>query len=847
VQPQSFFLQVRPVFPPELARLEEVTGNLWFSWNAKARMLFFLMDPILWIMCGHNPRTFVRRIGQNRLEEMAHDRSFLSVYNGVLSDYDSYRNDANQWFKNSFKGAGSQQIAYFSAEFGLHESLPIYSGGLGILAGDHCKSASDLGLPFTAVGLLYRHGYFNQTIDAFGNQIVNYLETRFEDLCIEPALDGEGKQVTVQVELPGRQLNLQVWLAKAGHITMVLLDADVSSNSDEDRKITYQLYGGGIEDRIKQEICLGIGGVRALRAVGIHPTAWHVNEGHAAFIVLERMREHVKENGLNHNEALEATMASTVFTTHTPVPAGHDVFPPDIFDSYFGHFAAELGMSKSRLHSLGKADFGGEGFNQTALAIRGSAYQNGVAKLHGKVSSKMCQSLWPDVPPKENPMDAITNGVHVPSWLAPEWISAFDQHLGGQWRSRLLQPEFWQRIKDIPDYLYWSIHQTNKNRMLQYVRDHLLQQAKRNGESVQLVREMTALFDVRNLVIGFARRFATYKRATLLFRDTEKLLQILDGTEHPMIFLFAGKAHPADHPGQELLKRIHEISRRPEFMGRILMLESYDMTLSRYMISGVDVWLNNPLRPLEASGTSGMKAAMNGAPNLSILDGWWPEGFEGDNGWAIGGEREGGESEERDREDAASLYHILQHDVMPTYYRRNESGFSDEWVHISKRAMISSIPHFNTDRMVVEYTKRFYMPAIRMGEAMCENNFARAKKLATWKAKVRKIWPKLSLKRVDKTPMDIPMHYGDKMIVRVEAYLADMTPNDVRVEAVLSRPTRNGGYRDYSVIELAHVKDNLFETDIHPEDTGNFTFRLRMYPRHDDLPHPQSMGLMTWI
>ena len=847
MQPQSFFLQVRPVYPPELTRLEDVASNLWFSWNAKARMLFYLMDPILWAICGHNPRTFLRSIGQNRLEEVARDRSFLSVYNGVLSDYDSYKNDANQWFRNTFKDACDQQIAYFSAEFGLHESLPIYSGGLGILAGDHCKSASDLGLPFTAVGLLYRHGYFNQTIDAFGNQIVSYLETRFEDLCIEPAVDKDGNCVMVQVELAGRKLDLKVWLADAGHIKMILLDADVPSNSAEDRKITYQLYGGGIEDRIKQEICLGIGGVRALRAMGVSPTAWHVNEGHAAFIVLERMREYVKNHGLNHDEALEATLAATVFTTHTPVPAGHDVFPIELFETYLGHYSGELGVSKARLLGLGKADFGGEGFNQTALAVRGSAYQNGVAKLHGRVSSEMCSSLWPEVPPRENPMTSVTNGVHAPSWLAPEWVAAFDQHLGGQWRSQLLQSEFWQRIDEIPDYLYWSIHQTNKNRMLQYVRDHLLQQAKRNGESVQLVREMTANFDVRTLVIGFARRFATYKRATLLFHDMEKLLALLDGTKHPVVFLFAGKAHPADKPGQALLKHIHEISRLPEFMGRILMLESYDMTLSRYMISGVDVWLNNPLRPLEASGTSGMKAAMNGAPNLSILDGWWPEGFEGDNGWAVGGEREQGDLEERDREDAASLYHVLQHDVIPTYYRRNESGFSDQWVRVSKRAMISSIPHFNTDRMVVEYTKRFYLPAARMGSAMCENDFARAKALAAWKAKVRRIWSKLSLKRIDETATGEPMRYGDKMIVRVEAYLADLSPEDVRVEAVLSRPTREGGYRDYSVIELAHVGDNQFESDIHPQDTGNFIFQVRMYPRHDDLPHPQAMGLMTWV
>jgi len=844
----TFYLQVRPEIPKALSRLEELAEDLWFAWNARARSLFYLMDEVLWQLCDHNPRLFLRRISQSRLDEMAIDRSFLALYNGVLSYYDSYKEQGHQWYPYKFDDADQHAIAYFSAEFGLHESLPIYSGGLGILAGDHCKSASDLGLPFTAVGLLYRQGYFTQAIDAHGRQIASYHDCRFEDLCIDPVEDASGQHLMVQVELPGRQLNLKVWRAKAGHMRMVLLDADDASNSEEDRRITNQLYGGGLENRIRQEVCLGIGGVRALRAMGIAPTVWHANEGHASFIILERMREFVEQHGLSFAEALEATRAGTVFTTHTPVPAGHDIFPSGMFDEYMGHFAEKLGIKNDQLHALGHGDFGhgSSGFNQTALAIHGSSYVNGVAKLHGEVSSEMCHSMWPQVPAEENPMSSVTNGVHVTTWLAQEWISAFDQQLGGQWRGHLMAPEFWEGVHDIPDHLFWSIHQANKERMLQYVRELLERQARRNGENIQLTREMTAQFDVRTLVIGFARRFATYKRASLLFQDEEKLLKLLNDIDHPVVFLFAGKAHPADQPGQDLIRRVHEIARRPEFIGKVLMLEGYDMTLSRYMLSGVDVWLNNPIRPMEASGTSGMKAAMNGVPNLSILDGWWPEGFEGDNGWSIGGERDMGDESLRDIDDFASLMHTLRYDVIPTYYQRNDSGYSDAWVHVSKRAMISSIPRFNTDRMVAEYTTRFYIPASYRVKALHADNFSRTKQLAVWKAKLNKAWPKLKLEVMDGMP-EGQLSFKKELCLRVKAHLNGLSPEDVHVEVVFSRPKREGGYKQHLAVELQHAKNGVFEADIHTGDTGNFAYQVRMYPKHADLPHPQAMGLMIWL
>ncbi len=846
---QTYLLRVIPTIPQALNRLNDIASNLWFAWNSGARALFHQMDPVLWIVCGHNPRGFLRRVSQRRLDEMAADRAFLAQYHGVISDFDSYMKEEHQWYTKTVTEPETHQIAYFSAEFGLHESLPIYSGGLGILSGDHCKSASDLGLPFTAVGLLYRQGYFTQTIDASGQQVAAYHDTRFADLCIEPALDADGKEIILNLNIPDGTANAKIWTAQAGHIRLVLLDTDLPQNCPECRSITNQLYGGGIDNRIRQEIILGIGGVRALRLLGIAPTVWHANEGHAAFIIIERVRELMHDAGLTFDVALEAVRACTVFTTHTPVPAGHDIFPLDLFDRYMHGFAEEMGIDIKDLHALGHGDFGhgAHGFNQTALAINGSSYVNGVAKLHGEVSARICQSMWPDLKPDENPVTSVTNGVHVATWIAPEWISAFNQHLGGQWRGNLLAPDYWENIADIPDYLYWSIHQTNKQRLLQHVRTLLERQARRNGESPHLVQAMTAHFDVRTLVIGFARRFATYKRATLMFQDEERLLQILSDAKRPVIVLFAGKAHPADKPGQELIRRIHEIARRPGFIGRVLMLEGYDMTLSRYLISGVDVWLNNPIRPMEASGTSGMKAAMNGVPNLSILDGWWPEGFEGDNGWAIGGERDIEDEYQRDNDDAASLYHLLQQEVAPAYYRRNESGFSDEWVGISKRAMISSIPHFNTDRMVSEYTERFYAPASVHGMEMAENGFKRAKAIAAWKQKVRKLWPGISLKMTHDNEVELDTTFGEEIQLGVKVGLNGLSPEDVKVEVMLLRPTRDGGFKPYRMVGMEHATDGTYQVNLLPDDSGDFAYYIRAFPTHPDLAHPLSMGLMTYL
>ena len=547
-----YSLEVQPVIPARLARLHELANDLFYSWDRQVRALFFRLDRGLWDACRHNPRVFLRRISQQRLEAAAEDRIYMEDYNRVLSSYDTYHQTTARSSIANLLDPNQDLVAYFCAEFGFHESFQIYSGGLGILAGDHCKAASDLGLPFVAVGLLYRQGYFTQTIDGHGNQVAHYAPTNFADLPIAPAVDSAGKEIHVQVEMRDRRVTLKVWKAKAGHITLYLLDSDLPENNEADRVITYQLYGGDINTRIQQEIVLGLGGVRALRAIGLQPTVWHINEGHAAFLVLERCRELVAA-GLNFDSALEETAANTVFTTHTPVPAGHDIFDHRLMQDYFRGFAHELGISQDHFLSLGATPDSQGGFNQTALALRGSRFRNGVSRIHGSVASNMATYIWPQIAPHENPVGYITNGVHVPTFLAREWVNLFDMRFGGGWRNELLNENYWQQIDDIPDHSYWSLRQSLKTEMLAEVRRRAIRQHRRNGCSASLIERLTQHLmpsETDILTIGFARRFATYKRATLLFADPARLARLLNDPQHPCLLIFAGKAHPHDLPAQ---------------------------------------------------------------------------------------------------------------------------------------------------------------------------------------------------------------------------------------------------------------------------------------------------------
>jgi len=847
----SFTIEVEPNIPSRLARLDELANNLWYSWDRQTRRLFSLLHKGLWDATGNNPKGFLKRVDEARLVEAADDPVFLSNLNRVLSAYDTYhdeplRRNGSEWLRNTDK------VAYFCAEYGFHESFPIYSGGLGILAGDHCKAASDARLPFIAVGLLYRQGYFSQTIDGEGNQHATYGDSDYDDLPIHRVAGPDGREVMVQVEMPGRIVHLNVWSARCGHVTLYLLDSDVDANAPADREICRRLYGGDRTTRIEQEIVLGIGGVRALRALDIAPTVWHINEGHAAFLVLERMRE-LTVGGLSFDTALEAVAVNTVFTTHTPVPAGHDHFAESMIASYFEHFIPQLGLDHAQLMALGHGMGNGD-FNMTALAIRASRFQNGVSKIHGGVSAEICRELWPQVSPGENPIDYVTNGVHVPTFLAEEWMEIFERHLGPDWLARQRDPEFWKHIDDIPDHLFWSVRQTLKSRMLHLVRHVTRVQHLRNNGSEAHLDRLLKHADPDNpnvLTIGFARRFATYKRATMMFEDLDFLRDLISDAKRPVLFVYAGKAHPADLPGQALIRRLHEISRMPGFEGRLLLLEGYDLRIARRIVSGVDVWLNNPVYPLEASGTSGMKAGMNGVLNLSVLDGWWGEGHDGHNGWGIKPASQHLDDARRTREECQTLYELLQDQVIPMYYDRSPSGFSPRWVRMAKRSITTLLPRFNTSRMVGEYVQKFYHPASLQGRRYSEGGHARAQEVAQWKARVRSAWHGVTARRLD-TPRK-SLRFGEGVQVDIAVDLNGLAPDDVIVEMMLARQSPYEKLRQPQRLsfeatgERTAQGEHRFALALTPELCGRLEYSIRVYPCHELLTHPFELGIMTWL
>ncbi len=848
-----FALEVQPRIPKPLKRLEDLANDLFYSWDRQVRRLFTRLDQDLWGSSGHNPKTFLRRISQQRLEEAANDRVFMEDFQRVLSAFDTYHQQCTHHEIKKHFHCEDDLVAYFCAEFGFHESLPIYSGGLGILAGDHCKAASDLCVPFVAVGILYRQGYFNQTIDEHGSQISHYSPSDFHDLPVTQALDKNGKPLQIEIDFPGRKVYLHVWRAQAGHITLYLLDSDLQKNQEHDRIITHQLYGGDKNMRIQQEIVLGIGGVRALRALGIRPTVWHINEGHSAFQILERCREGTLK-GFDFACALEVIAAGTVFTTHTPVAAGHDIFDHDLITGYFRKYIKDLGIDMPRFMELGATPDNPDAFNQTALALRGSRFHNGVSRIHGSVASEMEHYIWPEVPHQENPISYVTNGVHMQTFLAREWSNLYDMRFGRAWRDELLNEEYWECIDEIPEHQYWSMRQSLKTEMFENVLHRAQRQYRRNGCSEALIDRMTRYLtpDSDILTVGFARRFATYKRATLLFSDEERLSRILKDPERPVLLIFAGKAHPSDMPGQQLIKTIHEFSLKPEFMGHILLLEGYDLAMGRKLVTGVDVWLNTPEYPLEASGTSGQKAAMNGVINLSVLDGWWAEGYNGANGWAITPHDPHFDADYRNHEEATELLELLENKVTPLYYDRNSQGFSEGWVEISKASMKSAIPNFNAQRMVRDYVTHFYAPASRQNSKLCADDYKGAKELAAWKAMVNRAWPNVTLHRTDKSPSE--MMSGDSLNIEVAVKLGELTADDVVLECIIGTAieAENNAFHEHEHVKLSPKgKDgdgnSIFGIHLAPPLPGLQFYKLRLYPSHPLLSHRFETGLIRWL
>ncbi len=844
-----YSLEVHPILPEKLKGLRILSNDLLYSWDHRMRYLFQRLDPDVWEQCGHNPKLFLRRVSQKNLESAAKNRVYMEDYNRVMSAYNTYHREKTPSEIEKVFDPETDLIAYFCAEFGLHESLPIYSGGLGILAGDHCKAASDLRLPFVAVGMLYRHGYFEQTIDQHGRQIAHYQSTDFGTLPLQPA-QIQNQDIYIEVELPNRPLTLKVWQAMAGHIKLYLLDSDIDANSDKDRRITDQLYGGDIYTRIQQEIVLGIGGVRALRTLGHKPTVWHINEGHAAFMVVERCREFVSQ-GMEFNTALELVAAGTVFTTHTPVPAGHDIFSKAMISEYFTGFAAKLGISFDHFFSLGSCCNHPDNFNQTVLALRGSRFHNGVSRIHGGVASQMESAIWPQVPASENPIGYVTNGVHIPTFLAHEWINVFNMRFGSQWRNEFSNADYWHCIDEIPDHSFWSVHQSLKTELLDNVRKRLCQQKQRNGCSPTHINRATYFLQKNDsLIVGFARRFATYKRAHLLFSDPERLARLVNDKKRPVLFIFAGKAHPHDQPGQQLIAMIHEFSRKPEFEGKIILLEGYDLALARHLIAGVDVWLNTPTYPLEASGTSGQKAGINGVINLSILDGWWGEGYDGENGWAINPHKENIDPKYRDQEEGQEILSILEHEIIPMYYNRDGLGYSAQWVKKSKTSMKTLLPRFNSQRMVMDYIEGYYSPANQQQAKLMVNQAEPAKALAEWKQKVHQSWPSVKAERRDQSPTMI--QYGDSIAIQVSIYLGQLSAEDVIVECLVDKNCLTGDFEAEECIPLEAKTTNaqgetLFEILLQPIESGLQQYKLRIFPYHIHLSHPFELGYMIWV
>ena len=695
--------------PENLHRLEDLAYNMWWSWNQSGIKLFRRIDPDLWEQVGHNPVRLLQEVPYERLSQLA-DSDYLVAYHRVMADFDAYMHPESTWFRENHADKEGNLIAYFSAEFGLHESLPIYSGGLGILSGDHCKESSDMGVPLVGIGFLYPQGYFTQKIAADGTQEAIYEKLDFERVPARPALDAEGNEIRIEVQLEARKVFARVWHIQVGRNNLYLMDTDVEPNDPRDRELAARLYGGDLETRLAQEIVLGIGGVRTARTLGLQPAVWHMNEGHAAFLVLELLREQVAA-GKSFQEATEYVRAHTVFTTHTPVPAGHDVFPFEMMERYFWNFWPELNLSKEEFLGLARQDQPwGPSFSMTVLALKFSGRRNGVSKLHGAVSRRMWHFLWPDKPEDEVPIGQITNGVHTASWLAPELYELYTRYMGEGWYDRLDDQSLWDRLLQIPDEELWKVKQLLRDRLIEFVRNRYSAWKREIGAPQEEVDAAANVLDPNALTIGFARRFATYKRANLIFRDIERLRKIVDNPDRPVQIIFAGKAHPKDEPGKAMLKQVVNFSKYPGLEGKIVFLENYDINMARLLVQGVDVWLNTPRRPREASGTSGQKAALNGVINASVLDGWWPEAYNGANGWAIGKVIDYDNPDAQDADDAISLYNVLENCVIPVFFGRDDTGLPRVWISIMKESIRSVAPYFSLRRMLKEYIDQMYLP-----------------------------------------------------------------------------------------------------------------------------------------
>ena len=849
-------ITVNPQLPKRIEKLSEIANNLWWSWNTEFLRLFRKIDKDLWEKSGKNPIKFLKEVSQEKLETASKDLIFLHEYDKNVENFESYMESKDTWFANKYPENKKDLIAYFSAEYGLDETIPIYSGGLGILSGDHLKSASDLGIPLVAVGLLYKNGYFHQKINGNGEQETEYHDIDIHDLPIHPVKTEEGEDLIIYLKFPKRRIYLKVWQINVGRVKLYLLDSDIEKNNPEDRDVTLRLYGGDQEMRIRQEIVLGMGGVNLLtRALKLEPTIYHMNEGHSSFLILELIKNVIKEKQVSFEVARDIVSSQTVFTTHTPVPAGNDIFPISLVEKYFKDFWPRLAITREEFLKMGMKPCQDleNGFNMGILALKVAGKKNGVSKLHGAVSRELFADVWPEIAANESPIGYVTNGIHTCSWLSPNLKQLYNKYLIPYWQDKIQYDYVWEKIKNIPDQKLWEAHQARKEKLLNIVKNNVTERLRRSGYNYEDINSITSKLTPNALTIGFARRFATYKRATLIFKDLERITQILNNSDRPVQLIFAGKAHPADKQGQDLIKFIHDVSMMPQFKGKIFLLENYNIAMSRYLISGVDVWLNNPRRPMEASGTSGQKASVNGVINFSVLDGWWAEGYNQKNGWRIGFNSDYESYEVQDVTDSQNIYETLEQKIIPAYYNKEKNGISKEWLDYMKESIISTGGKYSTSRMLSDYTSQFYIPLCNLHNKYYKD-LSDVTRFNAWKNDMYRNWKDIKITQKEDNLNNIAIDAGKCITVRCQVELPNINPEHISVECYYGKILENGVVEDISIIPMQQIKTKAensknyeYETKIELKTGGNYGYTFRVMPKHEMLLESANMDLVKWI
>lgn len=849
-------LLVLPRLPERISRLQELANNLWYSWNWDLVRLFIRLDSDMWEKCYQNPVEMLSRLPQHVLQKAADDEAFVVSLDRVYEKYQNYVR-LKKWYAYKHPEFGDRRGAYFSLEYGLDTGLPVYSGGLGVLSGDTLKSASDLGLPVVAIGLLYRYGYFRQSLSNDGWQQERYEENDWYHMPVKLVKREDGEPLRVAVKLEDVPVQIQVWKVTVGNTPLYLLDTNIPENSTKAREITSVLYGGDKNMRIRQEIVLGIGGVRALRELGIKPDIYHSNEGHSWFMTLERLRLLMKENGLSFKEALTYVWSTTIFTTHTPVPAGNEQFDPVLVHRYLGDKVKDLGIPWEEFLAMGRVNPGddSEQFGMTVAALRTAAFCNGVSELHGQVSREMWHNIWPNLPKEEIPIKSITNGVHLQSWLSHDMFDLFSSYFGPKFEERPGAPEVWEKIHTIPDVELWRVHNRRRERLVFFGRKRLRQQLIRRGASQLDIQQADQLLNPSTLTIGFARRFSTYKRGNLIFHDVERLARILNNLDMPVQIVLSGKAHPLDTPGKEIIKEILTRANTEQFRNRIVFLEDYDINVGRYLVQGADIWLNNPRRPQEASGTSGMKAALNGVINCSVLDGWWVEGYNDSTGFKIGNGEDYTSVDEQDRLDAEAMYSTIEREIVPLFYDRDQMDLPRKWIAKMKASIHMAGQQFSAHRMLMDYTNHFYIPAMKASTRLSADDFALCRKVTAWEDRIKQSWENIVIRDVEVPDLGPTVYVGQMIPIKMHVQLGSITPDDVRVEIVSGRINSQDQLLDFSPTSATIDPEKngspsdgvyVYEGKIECLESGRFGVTARVIPKNENLVHTRKPKMISW-